>query len=417
MFAELLGKEAGYCKGKGGSMHIADPDTGNLGANAIVGGSAGIATGAAFAAKYLGHGQVAVCFFGEGALGQGVLYEEMNMAQLWKLPVIYVCENNLYNEYTHFSETTAGDMLARPTAFGVAAEAVDGQDVRAVHEAATRAVVRARARGEGPAFLLVQYVPVSRAPRGRHQRASTTARSSEEQQWKTERDPIALLASVADRPEDRRSSATGSNPGRSSTTEMDRGRRVCHCGAIPYTGRSGAGCLCLRRCRKLPEIRRQLPFVTDVRRSRTRGACRGNAARPARLSHAVKTLPKPARRFKVLTGLVEEFGTDRVMDTPISEAGFTGLGVGAAMTGLRPVVDIMFGDFLTLTMDQMVNQAAKIHYMSGGKWKVPMVMRATMGATRRSAAQHSQSLHAWLCACSRTEGGRALDAGRREGAC
>src|SRR5437773_4571429 len=101
--------------------------------------------------------------------------------------------------------------------------------------------------------------------------------------------------------------------------------------------------------------------------------------------------------FKVLTGLVDEFGTERVLDTPISEAGFTGIAVGAAMTGMRPIVDIMFGDFSTLVMDQMVNQAAKVHYMSGGKWKVPMVMRATLGATRRSAAQHSQSLHAWFC--------------------
>ena len=101
--------------------------------------------------------------------------------------------------------------------------------------------------------------------------------------------------------------------------------------------------------------------------------------------------------FKVLTGLVSEFGPERILDTPISEAGFTAVAVGAAMTGMRPVVDIMFGDFVTLTMDQMVNQAAKIHYMSGGKWKVPMVMRTTLGATRRSAAQHSQSLHAWFC--------------------
>lgn len=100
--------------------------------------------------------------------------------------------------------------------------------------------------------------------------------------------------------------------------------------------------------------------------------------------------------FKVLSGLVEEFGTERVMDTPISEAGITGISVGSAMTGMRPVVDIMFGDFITLTMDQMVNQAAKVHYMSGGKLKVPMVMRTTLGATRRSAAQHSQSLHAWF---------------------
>src|SRR2546425_2909019 len=101
--------------------------------------------------------------------------------------------------------------------------------------------------------------------------------------------------------------------------------------------------------------------------------------------------------FKVMVGLVNEFGKDRVLDTPISEPGFTGMAVGAAMTGMRPIVDIMFGDFSTLVMDQMVNQAAKVHYMSGGKWKVPMVMRATLGATRRSAAQHSQSLHAWFC--------------------
>src|SRR4249920_4173789 len=101
--------------------------------------------------------------------------------------------------------------------------------------------------------------------------------------------------------------------------------------------------------------------------------------------------------YKVLSGMVDEFGTERVLDTPISEAGFAGIAVGAAMTGLRPIIDIMFGDFSTLVMDQMVNQAAKVHYMSGGKWKVPMVMRTTLGATRRSAAQHSQSLHAWFC--------------------
>src|SRR6478672_7577297 len=142
MFAELLGKEAGYCKGKGGSMHIADPATGNLGANAIVGGGATLATGAAYASKALGQNRVAVCFFGEGALGQGVLYESMNLAQLWKLPVLYVCENNLYNEYTHFIETTAGDIMGRPAAFGLTAAKVDGQDVKAVYAATAPLVDR-----------------------------------------------------------------------------------------------------------------------------------------------------------------------------------------------------------------------------------------------------------------------------------
>jgi TPP-dependent pyruvate/acetoin dehydrogenase alpha subunit len=188
MFAELLGKEAGYCRGKGGSMHIADPATGNLGANAIVGGSVGIATGAAFSAKMLKTGQIAVCFFGEGALGQGVLYECFNLAQLWKLPVIYICENNMYTEYTHFSETTAGDIPARAAAFGVHAETVDGQDVRAVHAITAKLADRAR-RGEGPAFLLCNTYRY----RGHHVgdiNREYYRSKKEEQQWLGENDPI-----------------------------------------------------------------------------------------------------------------------------------------------------------------------------------------------------------------------------------
>src|SRR5580693_10329979 len=151
MFAELLGKEAGYCKGKGGSMHIADPDTGNLGANAIVGGSAGIATGAAFSAQRLKTNQVAVCFFGDGAMGQGLLYEVMNMAALWKLPVIYVCENNLYGQYTKVEEMAAGRLTARAAAFGIEGFEADGQDVLAVFRLAQTLVSRAR-KDEGPFF-------------------------------------------------------------------------------------------------------------------------------------------------------------------------------------------------------------------------------------------------------------------------
>jgi pyruvate dehydrogenase E1 component alpha subunit len=192
MFAELLGKEAGYCRGKGGSMHIADPATGNLGANAIVGGSVGIATGAAFAAKSLGTDRVAVCFFGEGALGQGSLYEVMNLAQLWKLPVIYVCENNQYNEYTHYAETTAGTILGRATAFGIEAAGVDGQDVRAVNEVATRLVKRARS-GAGPAFLQCDTYRYSGHHVGDINREYYRSKQ-EEQHWKADRDPISVLS-------------------------------------------------------------------------------------------------------------------------------------------------------------------------------------------------------------------------------
>jgi TPP-dependent pyruvate/acetoin dehydrogenase alpha subunit len=192
MFAELLGKEAGYCKGKGGSMHIADPATGNLGANAIVAGSAGIATGAAFSAKHLGKGQVSVCFFGEGALGQGVLYEVMNLAALWKLPVIYACENNLYNEYTHFLETTAGDILSRGPAFGVPSESVDGQDVGAVYAVASKMVKRGR-EGQGPSFLLCNTYRYTGHHVGDINREYYRSKQ-EEHHWKTERDPLKILA-------------------------------------------------------------------------------------------------------------------------------------------------------------------------------------------------------------------------------
>jgi len=192
MFAELLGKEAGYCKGKGGSMHIADPDTGNLGANAIVGGSMGIATGAALSAKRQGNGRVAVCFFGDGALGQGLLYEVMNMAALWKLPVIYVCENNLYNEYTHNSETIAGDILTRAKGFGVPGVSVDGQDVQAVYDAAKKLIASARAGG-GPQFLLCSTYRFTGHHVGDVNREYYRSKQ-EEQLWKTERDPITLFS-------------------------------------------------------------------------------------------------------------------------------------------------------------------------------------------------------------------------------
>src|SRR6202165_5830217 len=142
----------------------------------------------------------------------------------------------------------------------------------------------------------------------------------------------------------------------------------------------------------MPEaIERELTLAEAVRE-----ALAEEMRRDSRVCIIGEDVAEAGTPFKVLSGLVEEFGAKRVVDTPISEAGFTGLAVGAAMTGLRPVVDIMFGDFVTLTMDQMVNQAAKVHYMSGGSWKVPLVMRTTLGAARRSAAQHSQSLHVWF---------------------
>ena len=191
MFCELLGKAEGYCRGKGGSMHIADQSNGNLGANAIVGGSMGIATGAALSAKRLGTGAVTVCFFGDGATAQGLMYEVMNMAALWKLPVIYACENNGYSEYTRTEEIAAGSIVARAEAFGIEAHRVDGQDVLAVNALAARLVERCR-KGEGPFFVELETYRYHGHHVGDINRAYYRSKD-EERDWKENRDPIRRM--------------------------------------------------------------------------------------------------------------------------------------------------------------------------------------------------------------------------------
>jgi len=190
MFSELLGKADGYCHGKGGSMHIADPDTGNLGANAIVGGSLAIAAGAALSAKRRQTDQVVACFFGDGALNQGLLLESMNMAALWQLPVVYVCENNRYGEYTRMEDVTAGDVCQRGESLGVTSRAVDGMDVRDVYEQALSCVARAR-EGGGPSLLICEtyrYLGHGMSDLDRPYRTR-----EEEETWR-ERDAIASMA-------------------------------------------------------------------------------------------------------------------------------------------------------------------------------------------------------------------------------
>ncbi len=188
MFCELLGKKEGYCRGKGGSMHIADQGHGNLGANAIVGGSMGIATGAALSARQLGRDFVTVCFFGDGATAQGLWYEVMNMAALWKLPVIYACENNGYSEYTRTDEIAAGEILKRAEAFGIESHRVDGQDVLAVNKLANDLVARAR-RGEGPFFIELDTYRYHGHHVGDINRDYYRSKD-EEAEWKKTRDPI-----------------------------------------------------------------------------------------------------------------------------------------------------------------------------------------------------------------------------------
>ncbi len=190
MFAEMFGKVEGYCRGKGGSMHIADPETGNLGANAIVGGSLALAAGAALGAKRLMTDRVVACFFGDGAINQGLLLESMNMTSLWKLPILYVCENNQYGEYTPMQHVTSGQIVKRGEAFDIPSFVVDGMDVCAVYRAAETAVKRARA-GEGPSYLVCQTYRFLGHGMSDRDRAYRTR--EEEQEWR-KLDSIERLA-------------------------------------------------------------------------------------------------------------------------------------------------------------------------------------------------------------------------------
>jgi TPP-dependent pyruvate/acetoin dehydrogenase alpha subunit len=190
MFGELLGRANGYCRGKGGSMHIADRETGHLGANAIIGGGIPLAAGAALSAKVLKNRQVGVAFFGDGALNEGIFLESMNLAAIWKLPVIFACENNHYGEYTPTEQVTAGKLTLRGEAFDVPSAEVDGMDVLAVYDATLPAVQRAR-EGSGPSFFVFdtyRYLGHGMSDRTRPYRSR-----EEEDEWRSKRDPIERL--------------------------------------------------------------------------------------------------------------------------------------------------------------------------------------------------------------------------------
>ena len=191
MFAELMGKVDGYCRGKGGSMHIANQEAGHLGANAIIGGGMALATGAALSAKLRKSNQIAVCFFGDGALNQGIFFEAMNMAAIWQLPIIYACENNQYGEYTPMQRVTAGDVQARGQAFDIPSVGADGMDVIIAHEASVKAVKHVR-DGKGPSFLIFDTYRYS--GHGMSDQTRPYRSREEEREWREQRDPVDRLA-------------------------------------------------------------------------------------------------------------------------------------------------------------------------------------------------------------------------------
>jgi 2-oxoisovalerate dehydrogenase E1 component len=389
MMAELMGREDGYCRGLGGSMHIAALDMNILGANGIVGAGVPIGAGAALANKLRKNDRVVVSFFGDGAANQGVVHETMNLAAVWKLPLIFVCENNKYALSTDNTRTTAGEgVAARAAAYGIPAARVDGNDLVAVHEAVGAAVARAR-RGEGPSCVEA----VTYRWGGHSMRANLPSyRTKEEELEWMEKDPVARverrmiqagvgeleLKEIRRRVEGEMEAAVayGTESPEPTVEVMEAAVYAPHAAAPEPASRGG----------------QELTFVEALN-----AALHGEMARDERVFLMGEDVGLIGGIFQVTRGLRDRFGEDRVRDTPISEPSFVGMGVGAAVAGLRPIVEIQIWDFIAMTMDQVVNQAAKIRYMLGGRPTVPLVIRGPQGGGIRLAAQHSQSLEAWFC--------------------
>jgi 2-oxoisovalerate dehydrogenase E1 component len=398
MMAEVLGRSGGYCKGKGGSMHIADVAHGNLGATGIVGGNIPVAVGAALAQKLKGTDRVVLCFFGDGASNTGNFHEALNMASLWDLPVVFVAENNAYAMSVPWAKASKlPDIADRACAYGIPGEVVDGMDVLAVRGAVARAAERAR-RGEGPTLIEAKtyrwYGHSHSDPRAYRTR-------EEEAEWK-ERDPISVL---------KENMQTVGMLSEAEFETLDQAVKAKLQQAMAYSEASPepspdelytdvyapskftqadieAERQLRQRVRTDPNMR-EIPYAQALQE-----AMREEMLRDERVFIFGEDVGLYGGAYGATRGLWEEFGESRVIDTPISEATIGGAAVGAAMAGMRPVAEIMYVDFTPLAMDQIANQGAKNRYMFGGKTSVPMVIRTEGGAGRAIAAHHSQSLEA-----------------------
>lgn len=392
MMMELLGRAGGYCGGKGGSMHIAALDLGMLGCNGIVSAGLPHAAGAAMAAQLRGEDTVGVGFLGDGAANQGVLYETLNLAAVWKLPLVVVCENNHYALSARFAETQAtADIATKAAGFGLPSEVVDGMDVDSVAAAVDRAVRRARA-GDGPSFIECKTYRYW----GHSLRNDRPKRAPEEiASWRA-RDPIDQNRRIL-LEEHGINEAEISAIDAEELASLETAVEAAEASPQPSLDALLEGVYChdayeeTTPPRSEAEETRQTSFASALNE-----ALAEEMARDSEIVVFGEDVGDAGGVFGVTTGLQQRFGWKRCRDTPISEQALTGLGIGLALGGARPVVEIQFMDIMTLTVDQLVNQAAKIRYMLGGGPKVPLVVRAPLGAGTRLAAQHSQSLEAWF---------------------
>ncbi len=387
MFAELMARDTGTNRGRGGSMHIADPSLGIFGANGIVGAGLPIAVGAATASRLRGDGGIAVAFFGDGAVAQGAFHEAVNLAAVWNLPVVFWCENNGYAEFSSAADQHAVPLERRAAGYGLTYVAVDGNDAVACAEAMARAAAQVRAGGTPVLVEATTY-----RWHGHYEGDPERYRTAEElSHWK-QRDPLIQHATkLAEHGIDEQQVT---ELAAKVDRELDRALQAAR--QAPAPAQSSLGDFVLRPRPDIPEpaaldddapVFRMMDAVHD--------ALEVELETDERVFVAGIDVGEGGNVFGLTRGLRGRFG-DRVSDTPISETAIVGLGVGAAMAGMRPVVEVMYLDFIGVCLDQLLNQAAKLPFMTGGGAQMGLTVRTQFGAGRSSGSQHSQSLEALL---------------------
>ena len=387
MMAEMFGKRTGYCAGLGGSMHIADLSLDILGCNGIVGAGIPHACGAALTAKLRGTGQVAVTFFGDGAAGQGAAHEGMNLAATWRLPVVFVCENNQFALSADWrTQRAVEDLADRAAGYGMHGEVIDGNDVLAVEDGVAAALERAR-RGDGPSFL--EMKTFRRMQHSMRANLPDVRDADLVAEWEA-KDPLPRLERLLrERGEldDTRMEAVLAEVARDVEHAIETALADPDASAddlVPATRGP-------MRSYVEPDVDtgRTLGFVAAVRE-----ALELELEADDRVIVMGEDIGRVGGLFRATEGLYGRFGPERIRDTPLTESGFVGCGIGAALTGLRPVVELQFSDFAAVAFDQIVNQAAKLRFMMGGTPSIPLVIRMVSGGGVRLGAQHSQSLEA-----------------------
>ncbi len=386
MFAELMGRETGACHGRGGSMHIADPGLGIFGANGIVGAGLPIAVGVATAARLRDTGGVVVAFFGDGAVAQGMFHESVNLAAVWNLPVVFLCENNHYAEFSHAADQHRATLAARAAGYGIGYAHVDGNDVVAVADLMS-STVRSVRGGSGPVLVEAETYRWHGHYEGDPERYRTPQEVSEAKAG----DPLLVARD--------RMTAAGVPVSEIDAVDAEIDREIA---AAVASARSApepaADTLHHYVVSPRPPVPEPVPPAgpADFKMmDAVRQALEEELASDPTVFLAGIDIAAGGNVFGLTRGLAQRY-PGRVRDTPISETAIMGTAVGAAMAGMRPVVEIMYMDFIGVCFDQLLNQAAKLRFMTGGRVEMPLVVRTQFGAGRSSGSQHSQSLEALL---------------------